>query len=398
MIGIPRRLRTSTWIGLSALLLWGVIIPYGAFRYLGGDVRGLLVLGSEFPHPPALRGAPVMPGLGYDGQFFAALAADPWLRDPRAPTYFDVPAYRAGRAGLPVLAWLVAAGDGPRAVFAYQLLVWILSPLLVWLLARWLEDQGRSPWWAASTALTAGLVSSMYSSLPDAVALLAALLALWLHERSVTGVGAVLAIASWVKDTSLVVAAALAAAEARQRRWRQAAFAVLPPVLLFAAWRAYVATRPGFEGRGGANDGLDIPFAWVPEKLASPIDADEWLALAAIGLTFLGLAAVLRLARMWDPLALAYLAWGILALALSRMVYVPVWWTYARVLLPLPVLAVLLGEKAEPGWRRWILRLVPLAWAALGATAMYRWAAGYLAVLAAGWVIARWPRSTPEAR
>jgi hypothetical protein len=373
--------RTSTWIGLAALLFWGTAIPYAVWTQFGGDVRGLLRLGTNFRHPQALFGAPVYPGDGYDGQFFAALATDPFLLRDGAPLLFDAPVYRAARIGLPLVAWSLAAGNERFAVFLYQLLSWILGVLGIWVVARWLEDEGQSAWWASPLIVTGGLISSFMGSMPDPAALTLALIALRREQMRRSGVVALLVAAVMVRDVMMIPAVAIGAVALRERRFVRAAQVVGWPLIALLAWRAYVIYRFGFAGIDVPGGNFSIPLTWLPEKLAMSFDVPEILALAGAALAVMaGLLLLPGIAR-WTPLEATYAGFVLMALSLSRLNYLVTWWGYARALLPLAMLSVLVAVKLEPGWRRTWLHAVAVSWAAVGAVVLPRWAAGLGGVL-----------------
>ena len=97
-----------------------------AKRY-GGDMRGFLDLGQNIPHPSALADAPKPSLDGYDGQFYVALATDPLIRHRETGESLDNPAFRGSRAMIPLLAWILAAGNAGTAVYTYELLCWALG-------------------------------------------------------------------------------------------------------------------------------------------------------------------------------------------------------------------------------------------------------------------------------
>jgi hypothetical protein len=299
-----------------------------------------------------------------------------------------VPSYRATRIGLPLLAWALALGDAGAAIFVYQLLCWVLAAFCVWVVARWLEDEGHSPWWAAPLIFCSGIVTSIYSSLPDAAACTLLVLALWLHSRERRGAFLIVAISSLVKETNLIAAAATGLSDLRSRRYRRAALQLGVPVAAVVAWSIWVRTRPGFQAFD-VNANFGVPFAWIPEKLSQSMDALEIMGLAGLLLAVIALAALLPSLREWTATTFTYAGMVIMALFLTRMVYIPIWWNYTRVLLPLPVLAVVLAERERVAYRRWLLRAVPLAWGGIGAALVYRWAAGMALVLLAAWILWR---------
>ena len=372
---MARSVRASTWIGLIAFAFWGIAIPWAVHSQFGGDARALLRLGDAFRHPPELAGAPLFPGDGYDGQFFAALATDPLLLRPATPLYFDAPAYRAGRIGLPLLAWVLAAGNGRLAIFVYQLLSWILGVLIVWTTARWLEDEGQSAWWAAPLIVTGGLLSSFFGSMPDPAALSLAVLALWLNATRRRGVVPLLVAAVLIRETMVIPALAVALEAARDRKFGLAASAIGVPLVALAAWRAYVVSR-GLSGMDVPGGNFALPLTWLPEKLAQSFDAPEVLALAGAALAVAGGVLLLPRIARWTPLEASYAGFVVMALSLSRLNYIVIWWGYARSLLPLAVLSVLVAGRMEPGWRRAWFHVVALTWTAVGAVVLPRWAGG----------------------
>lgn len=385
---MPSRVRASTLIGLAALAFWGAAIPYAVHTAFDGDPRGLLRLGSAFEHPAALAGAPIFEGDGYDGQFFAALATDPLLLRPETRRMFDAPAYRAGRIGLPLAAWALAGGRGPLAIFLYQLLAWLLGALVVWVVARWLEDEGRSAWWAAPLVCGGGLLSSFMGSMPDVAAMTLAAAALWLSAARRRPALALLVLAALVRETSIVAAIAIAITELRARRVRWAALAVAAPALAIVAWRAYVVSRFGADAMDVPGGNLSLPLTWLPEKLAQSFDLPEVLAMVGLGLGFVGLLVLLPDVARWGLAETSYAGFAALLLVLSRLNYVVIWWGYARSLLPLAVLSVVVAARAT-GWRRWGFLAISLAWAGVGAVVLPRWAAA-LAVALAAIAATRW--------
>jgi hypothetical protein len=301
---------------------------------------------------------------------------------------FDAPAYRAGRVGLPLAAWALAAGDGRIAVFLYQLLAWGIGALVVWVVARWLEDEGCSAWWAAPLACGAGLLSSFMGSMPDVAAMTLAAAALWRGAAGRRSALPLLVAAALVRETSLIAAIALSLEALRARRLREAALTVAAPALAIALWRAYVVSRFGADSMDVPGGNLSLPLTWLPEKLAQSFDLPEALAMAALALSFAGLLVLLPRIARWGVAETSYAGFAALCLVLSRLNYVVIWWGYARSLLPLAVLAGVVAGRAE-GWRRWYFLAVSVAWAAVGAAVLPRWAAG-LAVAFAAIALARW--------
>jgi len=359
-------LRGSWLVLATAVALWSGLLLGGAALAYRGDLRGYFLAGALFPHPPEFSGVPTQEGPGYDGQFFGALAVDPLLRRPETPGYLDLPGYRAGRIGLPLAAWMVALGNRPAALGVYLGLCWILGVLGVWVAARWLEDDGHSPWGALPLALSAGLVVSMLRGMPDAAAASLLLLALWLEPRDRPGAVPILALAALVRETSLIGAAGIAIVRWREGRHRAAAVAVLVPAAVTLGWRIYVQSRPGYPSFVPGEFGF--PLAWLAGKLALPWRTDsiaEVVGMVAVALAALALALLLPRWRRWSAANWTYAGVVLLAFVLNDRIYEDRW-AFARVTILLPLLAVPLAAAEERPAAATILRAVPLAYAVTG--------------------------------
>ncbi len=356
--GLPLRIALLGAAGW-ALLLGAVVL----LRY-GGDARGLILVGERMPHTAVLAGAPRDSPLGYDGQFYAELAADPLLLRPETRAALDNPPYRATRAALPLAAWTLALGHGPAAVRLYQGLCWILAVAGVYVVARWLEDDGRSPRRSAPLLVSAGVVASMLRSLPDAAAACLLVLGLWLGARRRRLAAPALGLAAMARETSLAAALALAVSEARARRFARAAAIALVPAALVAGWLLWV--RHQVPPPWAMPPAFGPPLAWVGPKLASGLNGREVAGLVAAAVSLASPLALLgrRLARA-DAAEVAFLAYGAMAWVLGPAVYADSW-AYGRALVALPFLAVPRAEREPAGWRRTLLRAVVWSHALLG--------------------------------
>jgi hypothetical protein len=167
----------------------------------------------------------------------------------------------------------------------------------------------------------------------------------------------VVIVACLVRETSIIAALALGVAFVRARRFRAAAAFALAPVLVLAAWRLWVLYRVGpVEPLGPV---FAAPMTWIPVVLQVR-DARELVGVAALGLCFGG-AALMR----WSAPEVSYIGFVILAAVLGPKVYEAPSLVWSRVLVTLPLLAAVLAER-KTGLQRWVLRGVPLAFAAGG--------------------------------
>jgi hypothetical protein len=371
-----RRGVVKPWVvvTLGCGVTWACLLAALAVGRFAGDARGFLCAGAAFQRPAALADVPVVSQWGYDGQFYAVVATDPLLLKDDTRRYLDSPAYRASRVGAPLLAWLLGLGQPRAAVWFYLLLCWAGALALVGLAAAWLAERGGSPWWALTVGVSGGVAASMLRATPDALALALAVAGLWLlaRERLPWAVGLLVA-ATLIRETMVLVATGGAVAELFAGRRRAAALLAVVPGGVYGAWRAVVALH--LEGSPLATGGnLGVPFAWLATKLTSlarggagAVGMELWGVLAIVA----GLGGAVVLVR--DPLrqaaAAAFVLFALLSVGLASQVMVEAY-AYARVLLPLPVLGLLVASGTRPLARLWFYFLA--AFQALVGLAMVR--------------------------
>ncbi|MGC8917552.1 MAG: AZOBR_p60025 family cell surface glycopolymer formation protein [Thermoanaerobaculum sp.] len=336
-----------SWAAAAVFIWIAVLATLTAGKY-SGDLRGFLHVGSEFKHPRVFAPIPPVGPWGYDGQFYATLATDPFLRQPETASLLDNPRYRAQRIALPALAYLLALGKAEAATYTYPLAVWLTSFLGIGALAWLAKSFGVAPWWVLVAAFNAGFAASLTRSTPDAPAL-AFLLLGWIALRQ-----GKLALATFffmaaglTRETSLLAVWALVAAElATTKKPSALAPAILPSgtVLL---WAAYLAARFPHQP-GGMGGNLGWPLGGLTQKVwlvARGKDVHAMEFLAFLGLLALLAAIPLVAKRPLHPRAVLYLGFGLLALSLTMNVYAEAF-AFSRVLLPLPWTAVLLLPQA----------------------------------------------------
>jgi hypothetical protein len=370
------QLEGAVAVGLLAAAFWAVLIHHKAVSDFGGDIRGLLLLGANRPHPAAMDGIPREEKAGYDGQYYAALATDPWLRRAETVASLDEPAYRARRFGLPLAAWLVALGHPARAIFLYQLLCWLGAAAGVILLAHWLGGGGASRGWALVAGLGAGTLASVLRCTPDAAAVALLVAALLAHRRERFSAAVLLASAATaVRETSWLAALAVAVGEATRGRWRRALLAASVPLLLPLLWTAWLSrTLNSLAGAGRAN--FALPFAWVTAKAgqlgeAATPNPVEVVGVGAIVVVLLSPLVVCRRRLLGDSTTLTYLFFGALAWSLGWAVWSDAY-AFSRVLLPLPFLAPVVAQAEGDRGRRALLLAVPLSLLAVGGAMVWQ--------------------------
>ena len=359
-------------LGVVAITLsvWAVLLAVVSHVKFGGDLRGFVFLGEKLYHPDALAGIPRCGRYGYDGQFYAALATDPFLRSPDTVKALDAPAYRASRILLPMIAWCAALGNPRAAVVAYQALSWTLSVLAVAVVSLCLRQEGRSPWWGLLLAVNAGLVTAIFRSTHDGAAVVLIVATLWLagRQRHRWALGAASA-AILCRETGYAAPLAVAVHELVKRRYRRALQYVLVPLAPALAWHAYLQTtwHPNF----GLPASVGFPVVALAGKVNAVLGArpvllsqEFWGALAAC-LTVLGGLVVAFGKRRFEPERLVFVAFGALALCLAPRAYADVY-GFSRHLITLPFLAVVIAAREDSRWVKVVLLSAPVAFSIAG--------------------------------
>lgn len=205
-----------------------------------GDWTGLFCIGSKFAggmqNLPPGRAFP--DSNGYDGQFYRAVAHNPWLRT-EAWRAIDDPEMRYRRILIPLAAWLLAAGQPALIDGAYVAAILICLFLGAYFLALWLAREGLPPAAGAVFLFLPGTLISLDRMMPDIAlyTILAALLAVW-RGRLTPAVAVLLALAPLVRTIGLLACAAVAIALISARRWRDAG--MIPflglPVVAWWVW------------------------------------------------------------------------------------------------------------------------------------------------------------------
>ncbi len=368
---MSRRAKTAVVaVAAAAAVSWVALVAAVAQSKFGGDPRGLLFLGERFYHPAALADIPRIGRDGYDGQFYATIATDPFLRSPDTVKGLDAPAYRATRILIPMLAWLVSVGRPGTAVVAYQALCWALSIVGVAVVAAWVRRAGGSPWWALLLATNAGLVTAMFRCTLDGAAVCFVVATLWLarlerHGQAVAGGAA----GNLCREVSCVVPLALAVHEVVIRRYRRALGYAVVPLLPALAWQAYMRAvwhpnlRPPASVSGPMVALANKAVAVLGERRIL-LSAEFWGTLAACLTVVAGLAVAARRGR-FEPERFVFIAFAALPLVLAPRAYADAY-GYSRHLIAAPFLALPLAAGEQSGWARALLLAGPVAFSLAG--------------------------------
>ncbi len=305
----------------------------------------LLRFGDEFAgrRIPAVAGLPVasVPGKGYDGQFYAQLAVDPRVWRPEVQRALDVPAYRAQRILLPLLAHLTGRPWWILHAFALtNVAAWLLFAFWWWRETAELAP-ARALWLWLAGVLSLGALDSLRFSLVDLPAALLLVVALR-QQRAGRGGAAttLLGLAGLVRETALM-SFPMIDAPGTVRRWAARALCLAPACLWFGWLRWHL---PG--GDGGFTGNFDWPGRALAAHLArcgweiSQGNWDSrfvWGAIGGLGFAF---QSVHLLTHWWrqradpPPWLRASVLFALLFWCLGSYVWAG-YWAVARTCLPM---------------------------------------------------------------
>ena len=197
--------------------LVGVFLVSVAQYYRPGTGFTDLIFFPENSHSwelPTVRGTPHYHHPGdhaYDGQFYAQLAVDPFLRTPAIDTALDLPPYRARRILFSWTASILGLGRPYWVLQAYALQNVICWLILAWWLSRRLPgDDVKALLVWAGCLFTHGLLASVRMALIDGPSLLLIAAAVSAAERGRTwGSAVLLGLGGLGRETNLLAAVAL---------------------------------------------------------------------------------------------------------------------------------------------------------------------------------------------
>lgn len=357
--------RVAYWI---AALCFSVLV-LAKFDSTTGFTR-LLRFGEhwELRRHPLLAGLPVATARdsgGYDGQFYAQIALDPFLRNPDTAGALDAPDYRARRILVPLVSYCLGWGAPWRVLNAFALVNVACWFVLSWQMRRLI---GGTDWAAFAKwfgcLFSMGALESVRQSLVDLPALVLLLFALGAESRP-TRAAIWLGLANLAKETSAMGAGALL----WTGRWRPLLTPGWKKILLISltpllCWSLYVAHRFAAHPSATGSGNLTWPFIGLIRHVATsatklmqgdPDSRHAWGLIAALGLL---LQAILL--WRWRSLESALWRTGVATSVLLFLIGPWVWtgyWAACRALLPMTVAFNVGLPSSHPRWfwPAWIL-------------------------------------------
>jgi hypothetical protein len=222
------------------LALLGVYL--GAFH---GDLSALVCVGQKLIGTPPYEAVRVgFATGGFDGQFYYAIARNPWVWQA---TNLDVPAYRHVRLLYPALAWALSVGGEPHLLFWTLPLINLAAIAgLAWLGVRLARHYGVNSWWGFVLPLAVNDGMPLVRDLTDPLATfsLCGLLASWLMGGRWYHLGLWAAAALFSREQNVAVVLVVFAAALWTGRYRTVA-AFLVVLALWGGWIALLHSGYG---------------------------------------------------------------------------------------------------------------------------------------------------------
>jgi hypothetical protein len=252
--------------GLQAVLMAAYVAA------LGGDPGVLVCVGEAAGRPPFEAVTCPVGQKGYDGQFYYAIARDPW----HASTVgLDLPGIRRMRILYPAASWLLSAGDPRTLVWVMPLINVLAIGALAGLGAAWCLRHGLSPWWGTLLPVALNVPMPALRDLTDVVSTFAVcgLLVAWL-SRPVRPNGSGWSLGLWAaaallsREQNLAVVLVVLVGAAVERR-RAACWALAGALATWVAWLGVVWGLQGlwpFHHTDAGHFGL--PLAGIIRRLA----------------------------------------------------------------------------------------------------------------------------------
>lgn len=370
---LKREDRPSTpvrWI-LGAVLI--ALIPsvfFFAQLARPGGLLNLIEFGTQFEDSSVPDVAAVHPPRnfphGYDGQWYAQIAMDPFLRDPRTRAAVDDPGYRARRIFMPLASRILGGGDPARTLNILASLNYAFFLILLTALILVLKPASAREWAAvAAVALTTGTLDSLHRSLSDLPAATMVFIAVMLPLAATRVM--LLATAILARETAVLsaVPCVLAAPLLDRRNFIRLTAVLLPAIIWFVYLFVHLRT-PG----DGPDGNFQIPGAAIlhrmtigwSELISVPNDRRLFLLIAPLCL-------IVQAVYLWRfPVRNSALWWsGLGFTALLFFIGPQVWvgnMAAPRVLLPMTIaFNVLLGtQRPAQFWPWYVTGNIGLLW------------------------------------
>jgi hypothetical protein len=341
-----------------------------------GDLSALVCVGKERIGAPPFEAVRVgfVTG-GFDGQFYYAIARNPWTSHR---TVLDVPAYRHVRLLYPALAWALSGGGDPQRLFwALPLINLAAIGGLAWLGVRLARHYGVNVWWGFVLPLAVNDGMPLLRDLTDPLATFAVcgLLASWLIGGRWHHLALWSAASLFAREQNAAIVLVVLAAAVWTRRYRTVG-GIVAAVALWGGWIGWLHAGYGEWPLLPKSDyffGVPFKGMWFRWTHLGVSGSRLSAGLHFIRMTLLtihcGLALYLAL-RIPDRVVALVAVGGVALAVLTGMASYEDAWSYTRVFVWVPLAVWLAGVRlrlVRPMWwlapvALWPLISVVTAW------------------------------------
>jgi len=273
----------KNFIWVNAVIAFCVVLSIVSLLFyftFDRRITGFFCIGDILPMSPYIdkSSAYVFKGkVGYDGQFFLAIALDPALRNKGTISALDNPKLRYRRIGYPIAGYLIGFGKFeliPYAMVGINILCVVTMVLLTSVLFQTESADPRHEWLPMLVLAIPGAWATLCTSTADLLGttlFTATLVGLRLRRNGLASVA--LCLACLTRETYLAVAVILIVLELRRHSGNALwlSFATVPGLLWNALVYVYVQ-----DGTSGIRENFGVPFAGILAK---------WQAILEGGLT-----------------------------------------------------------------------------------------------------------------
>ena len=236
---MPAEDRTQrTWVVVLLIVaaFYGLLIGLKLART--GSPASFIVAGERFSEPGVapIPADQILPGVGYDGQFYFRIAIAPWsAAEVEQGMAFDVASYRQQRILYPLLAYMTSFGNAALTAWMLIAVNFVAVLGVAWMAARIMNDLNRSVYWGVFVAIYPGFMFALVRDLTDIVAMFWLLAAIRAHLHGRLG------------RFSVYMSLAILSRESTVVHRRESAFRNLVscgiPVLVYASWSSFCTHR-----------------------------------------------------------------------------------------------------------------------------------------------------------
>jgi hypothetical protein len=340
-----------------------IAFAVGAFDFYrqGTGFTSFILFGNTFAARslPEVRATPryVVPGSGYDGQFYAQLAVRPAPWDAAVQQALDNPWYRAGRILPAFIACGLSFGRADWAIHIYSVECVVAWLLLALVLLHWFPPSSLQNFVRWSACLfCGGMMMAVCRALPDVLALLLVAAGGYYWERGARWGPVLMGLSGLAKETGLATTIAFVDEVPRGRgRWLRMAGNVALAVVPTLAWLGTLrAISGGFRLAEGA---FSAPFIALYDRIGvtlAPSFRGDWQAAATeLSVPSALLVQAAYFATRWQPKDWRWRV-GVAQVPLMAILGKTVWEGYpiaaARVLLPMTLMFNLLVPPTRSSW------------------------------------------------